>query len=100
MILSILAAGAAVVAAVTLGLRAQMLKPAFTPWPEAPRCVRWATFGLSAVLGAYAYSVVQGYRASTGEVAILLALAAYSSLLWVNLLRQVRRGDGEGPSSG
>jgi hypothetical protein len=91
--LSILAVILAVVAAVTTGLRAQMLKPDFSPWPDAPRCVRWASFGLSLVLATYAWAVIQGYRATTGEVAILAALAGYSALLWANLLRQVRAAD-------
>ncbi len=100
--LSILAVSLAVVAAVTTGLRAQMLKPDFSPWPDAPRCVRWASAGLSIVLATYAWAVVQGYRATSGEVAILAALALYSVLLWANLLRQVRAEGprGEGPSSG
>lgn len=88
--LAILAAAAAALAAFFLGLRAQMLKPSLCSWPDAPRCVRYATFGLSAVLGAYTVSVVNGYQPTSGEAVILMALAAYAALLWVNLYRQVR----------
>ncbi len=89
---SLFAALAAAVASVFLGLRAQMLKPALTSWPDAPACVAWSTAALSIVLGGYVVAVVDGYRASSGEAAILTALAAYAALLWVNLLRQVRPG--------
>jgi hypothetical protein len=89
--LSLVAAMAAAVASVALGLRAQMLKPRLTSWPDAPACVAWATVGLSIVLGGYVVAIVDGYRATTGEAAIALALAAYAVLLWLNLLRQVRR---------
>lgn len=88
--LNLICITAAVVAAIFLGLRAQMLKPDLTTWPEAPRCVRWATFLLSAVLGAYAVATVDGYRPTTGEAVILVALAGYAFLLWFNLFRQVQ----------
>lgn len=92
MSLSLIAAIMAVLAAVFLGLRAQMLKPGVTSWPDAPRCVRYSTFCLSAVLGSYAVAVLlSGYEASSGEAVILTALAGYGGLLWVNLYRQVRR---------
>lgn len=98
MTLSILAAALAAFAAVFLALRAQMLRPEFASWPESPRCVRWASFILSIALATYVVAVVQGYRATTGEVGILAPLAAYAFLLWVNLQRQTVKGD-EGPSS-
>lgn len=90
MILSLISAISAAAAAMFLGLRAQMLKPALSSWPDAPRCVRYSTFALSAVLGAYTVAVVDGYRPQSGEAVILTALAAYAFLLWVNLYRQVR----------
>lgn len=90
--LSLFTAVAAAVASIAFGLRAQMLKPALTSWPDAPACVAWAAVALSIVLGCYVVAVLDGYRASTGEAAILTALAAYAVLLWLNLLRQVRRG--------
>lgn len=88
--LSLICALCATGAAIFLGLRAQMLKPALSSWPDAPRCVRWSSFALSAVLGAYTVAVVDGYRPSSGEAVILAALATYAFLLWVNLYRQVR----------
>jgi len=88
--LTLLAASAAALAAVFLGLRAQMLKPLATSWPDAPRCVRYATFCLSAVLGAYVVAVVDGHRATPWEAGVLMSLAGYGFLLWVNLFRQVR----------
>lgn len=92
MMLSLIAAFMAAAAAVFLGLRAQMLKPGMNSWPDAPRCVRYSTFCLSAILGSYAAAVtLSGYRASSGEVVILTALAGYGFLLWVNLYRQARR---------
>jgi len=92
MLLSLIAAGMAILAAVFLGLRSQMLKPGMTSWPDAPRCVRYSTFCLSAVLGSYAVAVtLSGYRASSGEVVILTALAVYGGPLWVNLFRQLQR---------
>lgn len=90
MTLNLIAALASAAAAMFLGLRAQMLKPHLESWPDAPRCVRFSTFGLSAVLGAYTIAVVNGYEASTGEAFVLSALAAYAGLLWLNLYRQVR----------
>lgn len=89
--LSLFCALCATAASAFLGLRAQMLKPALTSWPDAPACVAWATVALSIVLGGYVVAIVDGYRASTGEAAILLTLAVYSGLLFVNLLRQVRQ---------
>lgn len=88
--LSIIAGTGAVLALVFLGLRAQMLKPGMTSWPDAPRCVRWASFILSAIMGSYVVALFDGYRASSGEAIILPALAAYAGLLWVNLYRQAR----------
>jgi len=90
MILSLVCALSAAAAACFLGLRAQMLKPVLSSWPDAPRCVRWSSFGLSAVLGGYVVAVVNGYPPSTGEAVLLVALATYSGLLWLNLFRQVR----------
>lgn len=98
MLLTIVAVGCAVTAAVFLHLRAQMLRPELATWPESPRCVRWASFFLSLSLGTYVIAVLQGYRPTMGEVGILIPLAAYAFLLWVNLMRQRVRGD-EGPSS-
>lgn len=90
--LSLTAAFMAAAAAMFLGLRAQMLKPGMTSWPDAPRCVRYSTFCLSAILGSYAVAVtLSGYEASSGEAIILTALAGYGGLLWMNLYRQVRR---------
>src|SRR5690606_8366720 len=90
MILSAICALSATVAGCFLGLRAQMLKPFLPSWPDAPRCVRQATFALSAVLGGYVVAVVNGYPPSTGEAVLLVALAAYAFLLWLNLYRQAR----------
>lgn len=81
---------AAVVAAIFLALRAEMLKPGMSSWPDSPLCVRLATFALSAVLGAYAVAIIDGYAPSSGEAGILSVLAVYAFLLWVNLYRQVR----------
>lgn len=91
MLLSLVAALSAAAAGMFLGLRAQMLKPHLSSWPDAPLCVRYSTFGLSAVLGGYTVAVINGYQASSGEAVILAALAAYGGLLWLNLYRQVRR---------
>tara|TARA_R110002051_G_scaffold161835_4_gene233455 strand:- start:609 stop:896 length:288 start_codon:yes stop_codon:yes gene_type:complete len=90
MMLSIVCGLAATAAATFIGLRAQMLKPNVTSWPDAPLCVRYSTFGLSAVLGGYVVGVVNGYQPSSGEAVILVALAIYGGLLWLNLLRQVQ----------
>lgn len=90
MLLSWVCASLAAIAAIFLGLRAQMLKPILASWPDAPRCVRWATFALSIMLGAYTVAVINGYPPSTGEAVLLFALAAYAVLLWLNLYRQVR----------
>jgi hypothetical protein len=81
---------AACVAATFLALRAEMLKPGMSSWPDSPACVRWASFALSACLGAYAVAIVDGYPPSTGEAGLLVALAGYAFLLWLNLFRQVR----------
>jgi len=86
----LIAFAAACVAAVFLALRAEMLKPKMASWPDSPMCVRLATFALSAVLGAYAVAIVDGYAPTSGEAAILSALASYAFLLWLNLFRQVR----------
>ena len=88
--IELIAATSAAVAAVFLGLRAQMLKPILGSWPDAPRCVLYASFALSAVLGAYPVAVMNGYLPSTGEAAILPVLAVYAFLLWLNLYRQAR----------
>ena len=85
-----LCASLAAIAAIFLGLRAQMLKPGLESWPDAPRCVRFSTLGLSIMLGAYTVAVVNGYAPSSGEAFILATLAAYAVLLWLNLYRQVR----------
>lgn len=85
-----LCASFAAIAAIFLGLRAQMLKPVLESWPDAPRCVRYATFALSAILGGYTVAVINGYDPSSGEAVILASLAAYAVLLWLNLYRQVR----------
>lgn len=87
-----LAAGVSAAAAgAFLALRANMLKPEFSSWPEAPGCVRWATFALSVVFGGYAWAVFVGGRPATGmELAITAAMAVYAFLLWLNLYRQVR----------
>lgn len=84
----VIAALLAAVASVALGLRAQMLKPELSAFPDSPRCVRWASFGLSVVLGAYVLGVVEGHDATLTELALLAALAAYAVLLWLNLYRQ------------
>lgn len=86
----LIAFAGAVVAAIFLALRAEMLKPGMTSWPDSPMCVRLSTFALSAVLGAYAVAIVDGYDPTSGEAGILTALAAYAFLLWLNLFRQVR----------
>ncbi|WP_292223949.1 hypothetical protein [Brevundimonas sp.] len=86
---SVLAATFAITAAVFLGLRAQMLKPDLAAWPDAPRCVRWATFVLSAALGGYAVAVINGHPARLLETGLLGVIAAYAFLLWVNLYRQL-----------
>lgn len=91
--LAVVCASLASIAAIFLGLRAQMLKPMLSSWPDAPRCVRVSTLGLSIVLGAYTVAVVDGYRPSSGEAFILASLAAYAFLLWLNLIRQVRARD-------
>lgn len=90
MILNLIAAMSAAAAAIFLGLRAQMLKPILSSWPDAPRCVRYATFGLSVVLGGYTVHICNGGQATASEALILFALAAYGGLLWLNLFRQVR----------
>lgn len=90
MILNLIAALSAAAAAIFLGLRAQMLKPILSSWPDAPRCVRYATFGLSVVLGGYTVHICNGGRATASEALILFALASYGFLLWFNLFRQVR----------
>jgi hypothetical protein len=90
MVLALIAALSAAAAGMFLGLRAQMLKPHLSSWPDAPLCVRYSTFGLSAVLGGYTVAVINGYQPSSGEAVILSSLALYSGLLWLNLYRQVR----------
>lgn len=90
--LSVIAGLGASLGMAFLGLRAQMLKPAMASWPDAPQCVRWASFGLSAILGSYVAALFDGYRASAWEALIVWALAAYAGLLWVNLYRQARAG--------
>lgn len=87
---ALIAALSAACAAMFLGLRAQMLKPSLSSWPDAPRCVRYSTFALSAILGAYTVAVIDGYRPQSGEAVILASLAAYAFLLWANLYRQVK----------
>lgn len=88
--LSIIAGFSAALAMAFLGLRAQMLKPDMASWPDAPRCVRWASFVLSAAMGSYVVAIVNGYPASTGEAAIFPLIAGYSGLLTINLYRQIK----------
>ena len=88
---SVTAALAAGFAGLFLGVRANMLKPDMSAWPESPRCVRWASFGLSVFCEAYAATIVLGgHRASDVEVMFCLALATYAFFLWLNLQRQVK----------
>lgn len=89
MLTSVLAAAFAITAAVFLGLRAQMLKPDLAHWPDAPRCVRWATFVLSAAMGGYAVAIINGVPVRLLETGLLAVIAAYAFLLWVNLYRQL-----------
>lgn len=89
MSLTLLAAIFAALAALFLGLRAQMLKPDIGAFPDSPRCVRWASFGLSLVCALYVVAVwLNGYRATATEACLLAGLALYAFLLWVNLYRQ------------
>lgn len=88
MMLTLAAAACAGLAALFLGLRAQMLKPDIAAFPDSPRCVRWASFGLSLVCALYVVAVTDGYRATLTEACLLGALAAYAVLLWINLWRQ------------
>lgn len=89
MILTLLAATLAALSSLFLGLRAQMLKPDISAFPDSPRCVRWASFGMSLVCALYVVAVLMnGYRATETEACLLAAWAVYSFLLWVNLYRQ------------
>lgn len=88
---TLMAGTSAAAAGAFLALRANMLKPEYASWPEAPRCVRWATFGLSVVFGGYATAVFIGGHGATGmEATLTAAMAGYAFLLWLNLYRQVR----------
>jgi small-conductance mechanosensitive channel len=93
--LSVFSALCATAASAFFGLRAQMLKPSLRSWPDAPAAVAWVTIALSIILGCYVVAVVDGYRATTGEAAILFVLAVYAGLLFGNLLRQVRGHGGD-----
>lgn len=86
MILSFFAGAAAALAGIFFGLRANMLKPALSPWADSPTCVRLASLLASLMCNAYALVVSTGsYSATRTELAIFSVLAVYAFVLWRNL---------------
>lgn len=86
MILSFFAGTAAALAGIFFGLRANMLKPALSPWADSPTCVRLACFLASLMCNAYALVVsTESYSATRTELAIFSVLAVYAFVLWRNL---------------
>lgn len=86
MILSFLAGSAAALAGIFFGLRANMLKPALSPWVDSPTCVRLACLLASLMCNAYALVVsTQSYSATRTELATFSVLAVYAFALWRNL---------------
>ena len=94
MILSFFAGAAAALAGIFFGLRANMLKPAHSPWADSPTCVRLACLLASLMCNAYALVVstesysatrTESYSATLTELAIFSVLAVYAFILWRNL---------------
>lgn len=76
-------------ASACLQLRAQALKPVFSLYPEAPRRVRMALFGLSLIMGAFAVTVLIGdYVATRTEALLVCAVAVTAHVLWRNVRDQ------------
>lgn len=85
----------AVVSTVMLGLRGQMLKPELASWPDSPRCVGWASSGLSLASALWAVGAwLNGWPVTGGSIPLLGSLAIYSTLMFVNLYRQERAAGG------
>lgn len=95
MMLTITAAILAGLASLFLGLRYQMLRPELSRFPDSPRCVRWASFGLSLICALYVVSVwLNDYQATRTEAGLLAGISTYAFLLWINLYRQRQTGRG------
>jgi hypothetical protein len=86
----LIAAAAALVAAISLGLRAYMLRPKFCSWYDAPARVWAALLGLSSVLFATFLHLMRHGGASEREAVILVGMAAAAVALLANLAQQGR----------
>lgn len=79
----------AAIAATTLALRANMLKPEARAWASS-RPASLIIMGLSVTLGGYAIDVFNKGGASAREAALVTVLAMTSTLMLVHLWRQRR----------
>ncbi len=86
----LIAAAAALVAAISLGLRAYMLRPKFCSWSDAPARVWMALLGLSFLLFAAFLHLMRHGGASEREAVILVGMATAAVALLSNLARQGR----------
>lgn len=85
----VVAAIAAGVSSVCLGLRAYMLKPTFASWCTAPGLVWGSLLVLSVACAISALSILRGGGPATArEALVLLALATSSAVMLRNLHRQ------------
>lgn len=91
------AAAAAVIAAVALALRGELLKPERSAFFSGPMAVRLSITLVSILLGGRAVSIVKsGVHANAPEALVYSALAVSSLVLLVNLQCQRPRGtDGD-----
>lgn len=76
---------AAFVAFVSLGLRANMLKPHLATWKTAPDWVWVSVSFLSICFGAACVNIMNGGHANVREAATYTAVAVASTALLVNL---------------
>jgi hypothetical protein len=84
---------AAAIACVCLGLRANMLKPGFASWCDAPTRVWASLLGVSLAAAITAISLFRGGAPATARESILMtALAIASAVMLLNLYRQSQRG--------
>lgn len=98
-LLDLWTAGAAGAAGLCLAVRANMLKPKFSSWSQAPDFVWLSVFLLSAVMFIVAATVWRGQAAGWREAAICTGLAIYAAVLLVNLSRQTGGAAEDAPDS-
>ena len=87
---------AALVAAYSLAMRGEILKPEMRGYFSGPSIVRLSVTFTSIALGGRVISIWSGGHATAGEAAVYTVLAWSASVLLWNLQRQ-RPGKDEGP---